>query len=215
MKAHPLMVFGALLLLMSAKAFSFELPVQDHNLKACLESLASDQQWRQISDVTAIKCHSQDIQSLAGLEAFTGLESLSLYNNRIAKLDIEIKQLKKLKHLNLARNHLAETNIAHLPKLNKLYLFDNHLTDLTLLNLPELSEFKANNNKIERFAYQNTPKLEKIYIFNNQLETIDIYHLPSLHYMDCRQNPMPDSLYDEMDKQENITYLHDGNAEDW
>jgi Leucine-rich repeat (LRR) protein len=96
-----------------------------------------------------------------------------------------------------------------------LYVFDNHLTDLTLSNLAQLQTFKANNNNIEYFAYSNIPKLQKIYIFNNELETIDIYNLPSLQYMDCRQNPMPDSLYDSMDKIDDVTFLHDGNAEDW
>ena len=86
---------------------------------------------------------------------------------------------------------------------------------LILTNLINLKVLKANNNKIENFSYSNTPKLENMYIFNNQLETINIYDLPSLQYMDCRQNPMPDSLYDEMDKKNDTTFLHDGNAEDW
>ncbi|GAA6135612.1 hypothetical protein NBRC116188_24020 [Oceaniserpentilla sp. 4NH20-0058] len=204
-----------LLLLLSMKANSLELAVKDRFLQGCLETLAKDHGWVQLKDVTAIKCHSLDIQSLAGLEQFTGLESLSLYNNRIVKLDVDFATLKHLTHLNLARNHLKTVNISGLLKLKKLYLFDNQLTNVTLSQLPELTEMKANNNKIQRFIYQGTPKLEKIYIFNNQLETVDIHHLPSLHYMDCRQNPMPDTLYDEMDKQENVSYLHDGNAEDW
>jgi Leucine-rich repeat (LRR) protein len=89
------------------------------------------------------------------------------------------------------------------------------MKDLNLSNLINLEVLKANNNKIENFSYSNIPKLEKMYIFNNQLEAININDLPSLQYMDCRQNPMPDSLYDEMDKVDNTTFLHDGNADDW
>jgi Leucine-rich repeat (LRR) protein len=197
------------------QTFASTFTVQDNNLQTCLQTLADKNRWSQSKDVTEIKCHSQDIQSLRGLEQFTALESLSLYNNRIEQLDIDLKLFKDLKVLNIARNNLKQLDVANLPKLNKLYVFDNQLTGLTLSNLAQLQTFKANNNKIEHFSYINTPKLEKIYIFNNQLETIDIYNLPSLHYMDCRQNPMPTSLYDEMDKKDDITFLHDGNAEDW
>lgn len=198
-----------------SQATSLEFVVEDSHLQTCLEAEAKENNWKQLKDVKAIKCHSQDIQSLAGLEKFTALQSLSLYNNRISKLDIKLLQFEQLKHLNLARNNLTTASLEGLAKLDKLYLFDNQLTQLTLANLPELTEMKANNNKIERFHYQNTPKLAKMYIFNNQLEMIDIYQLPSLQYMDCRQNPMPDSLYDEMDKKNDVTFLHDGNAEDW
>jgi protein phosphatase 1 regulatory subunit 7 len=218
MKNHYSTYLGLLFLLMPisiCQADTQVWAVQDTNLQACLQLLAKNNDWHQPQDMTVIKCHDQDIHSLRGLEQFTGLESLSLYNNRIEQFDIEIKQLKRLKELNLARNNLTQITVSNLPKLNKLYLFDNQLTDLTLSNLAELETFKANNNKIENFTYINTPKLEKIYIFNNQLETIDIYNLPRLHYMDCRQNPMPDSLYDEMDKKDDVTFLHDGNAEDW
>lgn len=196
-----------------ASAATFSL--QDSNLETCVQTLASKNKWLQPQEVKDIRCHSQDIESLRGLEKFTGLESLSLYNNRIEQLDIDLKLFENLKELNLARNNLKQLNITNLPMLNKLYLFDNQLTDLTLSNLTQLQTFKANNNKIKHFSYINTPKLEKIYIFNNQLETIDIYNLPGLLYMDCRQNPMPDSLYDKMDKKDDVTFLHDGNAEDW
>jgi hypothetical protein len=204
-----------LLLTLVSQASSATFTVQDSNLQACLQSLADKNAWVQAQDVIAIECHGKGIQSLRGLEQFTGLASLSLYNNRIERLDTDLKLFKNLKLLNLARNNLRQLTIIDLPKLNILYLFDNHLTALALSNLTQLELMKANNNKIEHFSYSNTPQLKKIYIFNNQLESIDIYNLPSLHYMDCRQNPMPDSLYDEMDKIDDVTFLHDGNAEDW
>jgi hypothetical protein len=189
--------------------------VQDVDLQACLQELALMNQWSQPEDVIEVKCHNKDIRSLQGLEQFTHLESLSLYNNKLEYVDINLSYFKQLIVLNLSRNNLVQLTITDLPKLNKVYLFNNAMKDLNLSNLINLEVLKANNNKIENFSYSNIPKLEKMYIFNNQLEAININDLPSLQYMDCRQNPMPDSLYDEMDKVDNTTFLHDGNADDW
>lgn len=189
--------------------------LQDEELKVCVQELAEKNQWSTPAEVTEIKCHSKGIITMAGLEQFTNLQSLSLYNNKLQQVDIDLTTLQQLKSLNLARNNLSQLTLANVSTLNELYLFDNHLKTLTLSNLPELKILKANNNTIDNFTYIDLPHLEKVYIFNNKLETINIYDLPTLQYMDCRQNPMPDSLYDEMDKKNDVTFLHDGNAEDW
>lgn len=211
-KGFALIFFWGLL---TVEAYAAVFSVQDAELQACLQGLAGISQWERPQDVTKIKCHSKNIRSLKGLEQFINLEYLSLYNNRLEQVNVELSAFKKLKTLNLSRNNLAYLSITHLPELEKLYLFDNGMKTLNLTHLIKLKVVKANNNKIESFNYANMPKLEKMYIFNNQLETINIYDLPNLQYMDCRQNPMPDSLYDEMDKVDDITFLHDGNAEDW
>lgn len=189
--------------------------VQDIKLQECLTKLADENHWKQIQDVKRIECHSQNISSLQGLEKFINVEHLSLYNNNLTLIDINLRKFNQLKTLNLARNNIHHLSVSDLPTLHAIYVFDNSMKSLKLNNLLNLNVLKANNNKIEDFVYSNTPKLQKVYIFNNQLETVNIYDLPSLHYMDCRQNPMPDSLYDEMDQQDEVSFLHDGNAEDW
>lgn len=214
-RSHWLTIIPLLSLPMVGQAHAVTFNVQDAELQVCLQELADSNQWKQPQNVTKIKCHSKNIRSLKGLEKFTELELLSLYNNNLEQIDIDLTSFKELKTLNLSRNNLASVTIKNSPQLNKVYLFDNGMETLILTNLVNLKVLKANNNKIENFSYSNTPKLESMYIFNNQLETINFYDLPSLQYMDCRQNPMPDSLYDEMDKQNDITFLHDGNAEDW
>lgn len=189
--------------------------IADPSLQTCIKATMIEQEWDSPSEVQALTCHSMEIQSLSGLVQFSALETLSLYNNQIADLGSELDSMLALKVLNLGRNRLKTIHVGRLPSLSKLYLFDNGAESLILRVLPKLALLKANNNRLVRFEYDHTPALEKVYIFNNELEHINIYNLPSLGYMDCRQNPMPDKLYDEMDKQENVVYLHDGNAEDW
>ena len=189
--------------------------VADAQLKACLQDIAQSKQWPQPQDFLEIKCHSQGIQSLEGLEQFSQIETLSLHNNQLQQLDINFAKFKNLKQLNLAKNNLEQVTLKSLPSLEKVFLFANHIKKLQLIDMPQLQELKTNNNEIISFHYDNTPQLKKIYIFNNQLETINIHDLPALQYMDCRENPMPDELYDEMDRMDGITFLHDGNAEDW
>lgn len=202
-------------LLAGATAFAEELSVADPGLQSCLQKMAKKNNWSLPHQVTELTCHSKSVKTLQGLEAFTKIETLSLYNNKLTEVDIELSKLQQLHTLNLARNQIEQLRIDGLQSLHKLYLFDNGMDTLELLNLPQLQILKANNNDLKNFNYDVTPELQKMYIFNNKLETIDIYNLPTLLYMDCRQNPMPDELYDEMDKMDTITFLHDGNAEDW
>ena len=215
LKPRYLWLFGALIATVSVGLSAAEFKVADANLQACLEKTASKHKLTKPADFTQLKCHNQGIESMAGLEQFVNLESLSLYNNKIERIEIDLEKLTKLKILNLARNNLASADIHDLASIETIYLFDNGMEELTLANLAKLEVLKANNNALEHFSYSKTPKFKKLYIFNNQLETINIYDLPALEYMDCRQNPMPDALYDEMDKMEQVTFLHDGNAEDW
>lgn len=218
-KATNIAVFkGSMLLILSllqTQAYSLNLSIADPELKQCIERMVKTKGWKQIDEITAVKCHSQSVQSLQGLELFTQLKSLSLYNNQLTQIDIDLSKLAQLEVLNLSRNSIQHLQLDNLVRLQKVYVFGNKMKRLTLINLPELLLIKAHNNLLQSFSYEHMPKLAKIYIFNNQLETVNIHGLPKLDYMDCRQNPMPDTLYDEMDKQESITFLHDGNAQDW
>ena len=187
--------------------------VSDSALQACIEDTIDRYQWNNLQQITQLKCHNKNISTIDGIENFTHLKKLSLYNNKLQR--VSLNSLKHLEELNLARNKINSMKLTNLPNLKKVYLFSNTMESLHLKNLPELKLLKANNNQLVVFHYSNLPKLEKIYIFNNELEHVDIHRLPKMNYMDCRQNPMPDQLYDEMDLLEFATILHDGNADDW
>jgi len=188
-------------------------PFADMRLQSCFMEQAQKNQWTSPAMVVSIRCNSKGITRLDGIEQFGNLEELSLYNNKLSR--VSLQGLAHLTHLNLAKNNLELLQLEALPALVELYVFDNQLTQLQLAELPALQLLKINDNHLTRFDYAALPHLEKIYLFNNKLETVDIYHLPAMSYMDARQNPMPDKLYEDMDKLEGVTILHDGNAKDW
>jgi hypothetical protein len=213
MPFNRIFVLALLMSCISQTAYAFEFQVPDGNLQQCLLELVEKKQWQTIEDVTEISCHSKKIRSLSGLEQFAKLQKLSLYNNQLSELNLT--GLAELKHLNVAKNTLQNLTLGGLPVLEELYIFNNKLKSLNLADLPKLTLVKFNNNQITEFTYSNLPKLEKLYLFNNNIKHLDIYQLPAMHYMDARQNPMPDKLYEEMDAMKGVTFLHDGNAEDW
>lgn len=200
-------------LLLQSVASAAPWPVADANLLACLVELSQKHGWKEPKDFQSIQCHNRHIASLDGLAAFSQITTLSLYNNDLRVANLQGFVL--LRHLNLARNKLHALTLGDLPSLSKLYFFDNQIISMELANLPQLEEFKGNNNLLNTFNYKNLPNIKKVYLFNNQLQTIDIHQVPKLQYMDVRENPMPDELYEEMDAMPGITFLHDGNAEDW
>lgn len=194
-------------------AHALDLTFADNNLTSCVQEIISKKQWRSLEQITSVECHSKKITSLVGIEQLVKLQKLSLYNNNLTQA--ELGNLPELRHLNLAKNQISQIKLIKLPALAELYLFGNHLEKFHLQQLPALKLLKINDNRILTFTYQDLPAVEKIYMFNNLMEHVDIYHLPAMTYMDARQNPMPDPLYEEMDKMKGVTYLHDGNAEDW
>ncbi|VUD66709.1 Internalin-A [Thalassocella blandensis] len=187
--------------------------VEDREFNACLEATAKKHKWYKAEDFLTIKCHSKGIKDVVGIEQFSRVKSISLYNNDLTQFPHA--SFPALTSLNLAKNKIAHFELENMPTLEVLYVFKNNLSALHLTNLQALSQLKANSNRIVDFQYSSLPKLEKVYLFDNAMEHIDIYSLPSMKYMDVRQNPMPDELYEEMDDMKGVTIWHDGNADDW
>lgn len=203
-----------LLLSTAAPAAIAALPaVKDAQLQACLQEHAAQNRWSEPQDVTFIRCHNRGVATLDGIEAFPQIRELSLYGNRLES--VELRRFAHLLQVNVARNRLRHLILEDLPLLEKCYFFANALTAMELRGLPALREFKGNDNRLTSFTYRGLPAVQKVYLFNNQLPTIDIDQLPALVYMDVRENPMPDELYERMDARQGVTFLHDGNVEDW
>lgn len=207
------LLLNALFLVVSNTACALDLNIKDEKLRYCVQQTAAKNNWQTVQDITVLECHNQNIASIDGIEQFTNLQKLSLYNNVIS--EFPALKLPKLTQLNIAKNKLISLQLKDLPELDNFLAFGNQLKTLELRNLPKLKTFKANNNQITDFIYADLPELEKLYMFDNKMVTIDIYRMPKMTYMDVRQNPMPDKLYEDMDKLKGVTFLHNGNTKDW
>ena len=190
-----------------------EVEYLDQNLRACIEQTAKSNNWLNVADVTELKCHNAEIQSADVVAQFTSLTSLSLFNNKLVKLDL--RALTNLSFLNLANNTLQTLSISGLNKLETLYLFRNKLESIDLTGLSALKKIRVMQNDLTKLDITPLKSLEMGYFFDNQLADLQITGLKSLNFLDVRQNPMPDELYDFYDEQVGVVISHDGNADDW
>jgi len=199
--------------LAAGQALVSSLTWHDKALASCVNSTAEKQSWQYVSQVTKLKCHAMGIESGAGLEQLTALNDLSLFNNQLKSLDLST--LKTLESLNLANNQLENLRITGLFKLKTLYLFKNKLVSLDLSGLHAVTKLRAMQNRFIQLNIQPLTALKKAYLFDNKLEDLKIAGLQQLQFLDVKQNPMPDAVYDRFDELEDITIIHDGNADDW
>ncbi|UTA46680.1 hypothetical protein L1F30_10955 [Simiduia sp. 21SJ11W-1] len=79
----------------------FNLP--DRNLQRCLDQTIADQKATAAVQVKTLNCSNAGIASLAGLEVFTGLESINLADNRLGQTP-ELLQLMKLTYVDVRGN---------------------------------------------------------------------------------------------------------------
>lgn len=190
-----------------------QLELADNALLECVNQQANKAAWQLVSDVDALKCHGMGIASLDGLQIFTQLKSLSLYNNKLQHANLQ--HFAQLEYLNIAGNKLKSVKLSGLAKLQTLYLFKNKLKTVDFTGLVQLKKIRITNNQLNSLDISGLNSLEKAYFFDNKLEDLIVKGLPKLAFIELRQNPMPDEVYDRYDAIDGITIVHDGNADDW
>lgn len=185
----------------------------DEELAACVTAAVQQANIDSPAALVSLTCNGMGIEDATGISALTGLQTLSLFGNRLAQIDTSA--LVELKILNLANNRLKQVDLANNTQLQTLYLFGNALTGLNLESNRTLKKLKAEKNKILKVVFPQSTTLQKVYLFNNEMEDIKIDSLKSLKFIDVRSNPMPDEVYDYLDGFSGVRASHDGNTEEW
>lgn len=125
-----------------------------------------------IANITTLKLEHKRIQNISGIEAFTSLETLSLWDNDFT--EINVRSLKKLKILVLSEC-----------PINTVDLSQN--TELVEIAFQNASQRAKDPNyafgKTKGFEYLDlryNTKLQRIYLWTNRIKTLDVSMCPNL-----------------------------------
>ena len=131
----------------------------------------------QLNARTELNLEAKGIANMTGVQYFTQLTRLDLFNNNLTT--INVSALTKLKYLNLGYNKLTSINVDNNTALEQLYLQNNLLTSVTIEFLSELRTLWVQKN----------PNLTNLECACNDLDNLDIYNCTALQNLSCFNNP--------------------------
>ena len=121
----------------------------------------------EISAITYINVYGKGVENVEGIEYFTELAHLTVWNNNLTYLDVSANT--QLTYLDLDNNHVEELDLWDNPLLRTLYCTNNNLEYLDLSNNPELQTLYCNGNKLTTLDLSNNPELTSIGISNQNV----------------------------------------------
>lgn len=143
------------------------------------------------SDVEAVAeldVSSQQLDSLAGIEHFTALETLDCRANRLTELDTG--RLPELRRLDCSYNRLRELKLQHNPRLIELDCNENELTQLELNANHELRSLACGFNRLRRLDLTGNRELRELDCCWNLLSELDLSSNLSLQQLNCGYNSL-------------------------
>ena len=153
----------------------------------------------------------RSISSLAGIELFPNLESLTCTQLQLTELDMsQNPMLKRLycSHNQLTRlivsnnlsleilscdyNQLSELDVSNNTALTQLDCSVNQLTELDLGSITGLTTLSCRENQLTELNLNNNTALQRIDIGTNQLTDIDLSSNSELVSLNCYNNQLSD-----------------------
>ncbi len=129
----------------------------------------------QVSEAEAIVhlvISGQNIDSLEGIEAFTGLKSLRCVFNNITELDLS--NSPDLENLSCGQNMISSLNVTQNPNLIYISCTSNNLSELDVTQNINLVELIALNNLMQNIDLTQNINLEYLQFEDNELNSLDI-----------------------------------------
>ena len=146
----------------------------------------------QVKELYVSRSHSDPrvrLQSLTGLEYFTGLELLEVNSCDLPALDVS--PLKHLKVLRCSRNRLKTLDLTGLNELTSVNCGNNCLTELRVSS-PALDTLRCENNLLTELDLSGCSALDSLICNDNYLEALDLSACPKLRSLGCSHNYMKD-----------------------
>jgi hypothetical protein len=133
-----------------------------------------------VEGITELNISWWEIENLAGIEHFTGLEVLQAFNNPISSVDLS--QNTALRILGIGPSgfeappenfpRLSEIDLTNNVNLTHLSIPRNYITQLDVSNNTELVRIHVGWNNIESLDLSANTKLEELHLYDNEIETL-------------------------------------------
>jgi len=165
--------------------------------------------------LTSLDVGAQGISNLAGIEVFTALTTLLLYENQLTNLDISLQTaltnldcaFNKLTSLDVSSNTeltdlscqgnlLTNLDVSSNTLLSTLVCYENQLPGLDVTSNTDLSLLHCNTNQITSLNLSQNTALTDLYCIDNRLIRLDVSAAPLLTRLECQLNRIPIILTD-------------------
>jgi len=143
----------------------------------------------QAAMVTHLDLQNRGITRLDGLQNFTGLQWLMLFNNNIEHAEPSV--WPNLTFLHLGRNQISTIDVSRNPLLEQLGLFENQLERINVSNNLMLEVLDVAHNRLSTLDLHANTRLTALGVRDNLLTSLDLHQQPTLRILEARHNFMP------------------------
>ena len=146
--------------------------------------------------IKEIYCPQKGIKSIAGIEFFSNLESLTCSKNEIERIDLSHN--RQLKYLQCSDNFfLSKLDVQNNSMLVSLYCRACNLKRLNCSLNKELKNLSCGFNPIKEINLSPNTKIEYLYARRCKLEELELRHLKNLEVLNCSENKIQElQLYE-------------------
>ena len=188
-----LLLLPTILFCYTSITFSQTTYVPDDNFEQALINLGYDSgplddyvTTANISTITSLDVHGENISDLTGIQDFTSLTFLDCAVNELSSLDITQNTL--LTSLNCQRNKLTSLDVSNNTNLSSLRCFQNRLSALDVSKNIDLDLLNCSLNGITSLDISRSTRLTYLDCSGNQLTRLDVSQNLDLKYIFCGYN---------------------------
>jgi Leucine-rich repeat (LRR) protein len=187
----------ALLLLSGTRVQAQKITVPDANFRTALDSAFAGTTVSgntvtfttpSAGSITTLDLSHKNIGDLSGIEAFTGLTTLNVSDNRLKRLNLQAAT--GLRELYCSSNALTTLDVKANTALTALYCSFNQLTSLDVGSNTALRELSCENNALKLLDVRKDTLLTTLYCSVNQLTTLDVASNKLLTTLFCASNQL-------------------------
>ena len=174
--------------------------------------------------VTSIKVSSKSISSMAGVENFKNLKTLSCSSNQLSSLDVsqntaltslecygnqlsslDVSQNTALTRLTCENNQLSSLDVSQNTALTTLFCDRNQLSSLDVSRNTALTRLDCESNQLSSLDVSQNTALTTLSCYSNQLSSLDVSQNTALTWLNCDENQLS-----SLDVSKNTTLEHLG-----